>query len=73
MLPAARCLLYLGCAALQQGEYGQAEAYLRNGLAAAREIAHHDLVSRLLNVLHTVALKQGDPEKAAAYAREGRE
>jgi tetratricopeptide (TPR) repeat protein len=67
----AQCLLHLGASAEQQGNYAQAEAYLREGLAVADEELHADVRGALSAKLAWVVQGQGDYVQAKRLLLEG--
>ncbi len=69
--PRARALTLAGLLAENQGEYRQAEALLREGLAQARQVDDAPGVARALTVLGLVARNVGQYEEATAFLEDG--
>ncbi|MGB0386624.1 MAG: tetratricopeptide repeat protein [Ardenticatenaceae bacterium] len=59
--------LYLGSIASHKGNYTQAEAYFREGLALAQKIGERKRISDLLSGLGLVAKNRGEHQQAEAY------
>jgi tetratricopeptide (TPR) repeat protein len=70
-LELATTLRNLGRVAIKQGDYAQAETYLQEGLALAREIGHLEILGALLFNLGAVADCRGDYAQAEAWYQEG--
>ena len=56
---------------IRQGNYAQAEIYLQEGLALAREMNHHTHIIGLLQSLGMLAQRQGNYHQAEAHLQEG--
>ena len=66
----AYLLIFLGLAALDEGDYDVVEALYEESMALTRELGDKRGIAMCLTALIMTALEQGDPERAAALLKE---